>query len=50
MLKQRKDAALFGLPAVTAAAIFGITLIWIIYTAVFWVISKDWHLADEDGS
>lgn len=31
----------------TALAIFGITAVWIIYTAVFWVISRNWHLADE---
>lgn len=44
---HRKESALFGLPMFTALAIFGITAVWIIYTAVFWVISRNWHLADE---
>ncbi|MCQ9342989.1 hypothetical protein NQ015_07130 [Corynebacterium sp. 153RC1] len=38
---------MLGLPTFTAAVIIGITLLWIVYTAVFWVVSKDWHLADE---
>ncbi|WJY94079.1 hypothetical protein CFELI_02185 [Corynebacterium felinum] len=38
---------MFGLPDFTVAVIFGVSLIWIIYTLVFWIMSKNWHLADE---
>ncbi|GAA1473744.1 hypothetical protein GCM10009621_14410 [Corynebacterium felinum] len=41
------DTAMFGLPDFTVAVIFGVSLIWIIYTLVFWIMSKNWHLADE---
>lgn len=38
---------MFGLPTFTVVAIIGVCAFWICYTAVFWAISKHWHLADE---
>jgi hypothetical protein len=38
---------MFGLPLLTAAVILAVSGFWIIYTLVFLVISRDWHLADE---
>ncbi|MDO5077508.1 hypothetical protein [Corynebacterium sp.] len=38
---------MFGLPTFTVVAVVGVSVFWILYTAAFWVISKDWHLADE---
>lgn len=43
---------MFGLPATTALMVFGIPLLWIIYTAVFLYRTRDWSDDDqrEEGS
>lgn len=39
---------MFGLPDTTVAVMLGIPALWIVYTAVFYVRSRDWHLQDEE--
>lgn len=41
------DDAMFGLPIFTVVVIGSVCAFWICYTAVFWAMSKNWHLADE---
>ena len=44
---------MFGLPAETALLVFGAPVIWIIYTAVFLIRSRNWQddeSAGDDGS
>ena len=38
---------MFGLPLFTVAVLLAVAGFWIIYTLVFLVISRNWHLADE---
>lgn len=38
---------MFGLPLFTVAVLLAVAGFWIIYTLIFLVISRDWHLADE---
>lgn len=38
---------MFGLPDFTFVVIVGVCLVWVLYTLVFWIVSKNWHLADE---
>ena len=37
---------MFGLPAGTALLVFGIPVLWIVYTIGFWVLSRGW---EQDG-
>lgn len=48
-LDMRKGftAVMFGLPDFTFVVIVGVCLVWVLYTLVFWIVSKNWHLADE---
>lgn len=39
---------MFGLPPTTALMVFGIPLLWIIYTGVFLYRTRDWS-DDEPG-
>ena len=37
---------MFGLPTETALLVFGFPLAWIVYTAIFMAVTRDW---DQDG-
>ena len=39
---------MFGLPAATAVAIFGVAGFWVVYTIVFLIISRGWEREDVD--
>ena len=39
---------MFGLPVETALLVFGVPILWIIYTIVFLIRTKNW--ADDDGA
>ena len=39
---------MFGLPIVTAAILMGVIGFWIVYTAAFYVISRNWAVEDVD--
>ena len=39
--------AMFGLPLGTAFLVFGFPVIWILYTVIFLVVSRDWHRGEE---
>lgn len=41
---------MFGLPLFTVTAIFGISAIWVIYTAVFYVKTRHWVKEDLDDT
>ena len=43
---------MFGLPIETALMVFGFPVFWIIYTAVFLYLSRDWDndTAEDDRS
>ena len=40
---NNKGEVMFGLPAATAFLVFGIPLLWVIYTIGFWVASRGWE-------
>ena len=42
---------MFGLPLETTLLVFGFPLFWIIYTAVFLLVTRDWEhdAPEEDG-
>ena len=39
---------MFGLPAETAAMVFGFPLFWVIYTIVFLLKTRDWEADDSE--
>ena len=41
---------MFGLPAFTVAAIFGVSAIWVIYTLVFFAKTRHWVKEDLDDA
>ncbi|AKK04734.1 hypothetical protein CMUST_01945 [Corynebacterium mustelae] len=46
-IRKGFTTVMFGLPDFTFFVIVGVSLIWVLYTLVFWILSKNWHLADE---
>lgn len=40
---------MFGLPATTTVIMVGILGFWVVYTLVFYVISRNWSVEDVDG-
>lgn len=40
---------MFGLPASTAFLVFGVPLLWVLYTLVFLIVSRKWE-SDGDRS
>lgn len=40
---------MFGLPAETSLVVFGIPVLWIIYTAVFLYRTRHWRDEDDAG-
>jgi hypothetical protein len=38
---------MFGLPTETFLLVFGFPVFWILYTAVFVYVSRDWHREEE---
>lgn len=40
---------MFGLPTTTTIIMVGVLGFWVVYTAVFYVISRNWSVEDVDG-
>ena len=40
---------MFGLPIETALVVFGFPLLWVGYTAVFWLTTRHWPKDPEPG-
>ncbi len=40
---------MFGLPIATTILVFGFPVFWILYTAIFLLVSRDWDEDSPDG-
>ena len=40
---------MFGLPTTTTVIMLGVLGFWVVYTATFYLITRDWSVEDADG-
>lgn len=40
---------MLGLPMTTTVIMVGVLGFWVVYTAIFYVVTKDWSVEDADG-